>query len=211
MKTDDLIDLLAQDAPIRFRLGRALAIALFFGVLLSAAILISTIGIRYDLGDAIKSARVIFKLALTLMLAVAATCLAFNIGKPGVSLRPFVTMLLTTLGLLMVGVATELFVVPVGLWSDNLVGRYADYCLFYIPLLSLSPFVAFFWALKGGAPENPGAAGAAIGLAAGGLGAAIYAWHCPDDSPLFVACWYVIAIAAITLCGYFSGRRWLAW
>ncbi|WP_412178944.1 NrsF family protein [Rhizobium sp. TRM96650] len=25
--------------------------------------------------------------------------------------------------------------------------------------------------------------------------AAIYAWHCPDDSPLVLAIWYTVAIA----------------
>jgi hypothetical protein len=90
-------------------------------------------------------------------------------------------------------------------------GRYGYHCLFFIPFFSLAPLVALFWALKGGAPEKPGLSGAAAGLAAGGVGAAIYALHCPDDSPLFVALWYVTAITFVTLCGYFAGKRWLTW
>jgi len=42
---------------------------------------------------------------------------------------------------------------------------------------------------------------AAAGLVAGGLSAALYATHCTDDSPLFVATWYTIAIAAVTVLG----------
>ncbi|WP_412178786.1 NrsF family protein [Rhizobium sp. TRM96647] len=30
---------------------------------------------------------------------------------------------------------------------------------------------------------------------AGAIVAAIYAWHCPDDSPLVLAIWYTVAIA----------------
>jgi hypothetical protein len=211
LKTDDLIDLLAQDAPVRFRLGRMLAAALIIGALLSLAILVATIGIRPRIGEALQTIRVIFKIGVTLALAATASLLVFNVGKPGVKLRPYLLTLLIPFGLLLVGIAAELLVLPSGLWEPSLVGRYSNFCLMFIPVLSLVPFIALFWALTNGAPENPGFAGAAAGLAAGGIGAAIYAWHCPDDSPLFVASWYMIAITGITLCGYFAGRRWLVW
>lgn len=51
----------------------------------------------------------------------------------------------------------------------------------------------------------------AAGLAAGAIAAAIYAWHCPDDSPLFLATWYMIAIAGVTVGGALLGRRLLRW
>jgi hypothetical protein len=108
-------------------------------------------------------------------------------------------------------VILELSVLPADLWRQNLVGRYSSACLFYIPLLSLAPLICFVWVLRRGAPDHAGMAGAAAGLAAGGLGAAIYAWHCPDDSPLFLATWYVLAIVGVTICGYLAGRRWLSW
>ena len=43
----------------------------------------------------------------------------------------------------------------------------------------------------------PSLAGAVAGLAAGGVAATLYAAHCTDDSPLFVATWYTLAIAAL--------------
>jgi hypothetical protein len=54
-------------------------------------------------------------------------------------------------------------------------------------------------------------AGAAAGLLAGGLGAVLYAIHCPDDSPLFVALWYVPAVALVVLAGAAAGSRVLRW
>jgi hypothetical protein len=51
----------------------------------------------------------------------------------------------------------------------------------------------------------------AAGLAAGAIAAAIYAWHCPDDSPLFLATWYTITIAGVTVGGALLGRRLLRW
>jgi hypothetical protein len=51
----------------------------------------------------------------------------------------------------------------------------------------------------------------AAGAMAAGIGAAIYALHCPDDSPLFLALWYVMAVTAVILAGRAGGRRLLRW
>jgi len=66
-------------------------------------------------------------------------------------------------------------------------------------------------AWRHGAPAHRGLAGAAAGLAASAVGAALDAWHCPDDSPLFMATWYTLAIALVTLVGYGIGRKALRW
>jgi hypothetical protein len=58
---------------------------------------------------------------------------------------------------------------------------------------------------------SPAVAGAAAGLLAGALGAAVYATHCMDDSPLFVAIWYTPAIGLMTLVGLLVGRTMLRW
>ena len=52
---------------------------------------------------------------------------------------------------------------------------------------------------------------AAAGLLAGGLAATLYATHCTDDSPLFVAAWYSLAIAGVAALGALIGARWLRW
>jgi hypothetical protein len=65
--------------------------------------------------------------------------------------------------------------------------------------------------MRHGAPTRPALAGAVAGLLAGGLGAALYAAHCTDDSPLFVATWYTIAIAGVTIVGSLLGRYFLRW
>jgi hypothetical protein len=65
--------------------------------------------------------------------------------------------------------------------------------------------------LRHGAPSRPTLAGAVAGLAAGGLAATFYAAHCTDDSPLFVATWYTIAIAVLTLLGALGASRIARW
>jgi hypothetical protein len=49
------------------------------------------------------------------------------------------------------------------------------------------------------------------GLLAGGLAAALYAAHCPDDSPLFVAVWYTLALGIVVGVGAVAGRAVLRW
>ena len=211
MKTNDLISLLAQDTPVRMRPGRAMAYAMLIGIAISTVILLSTIGIRTNMAEAIQTARVLFKIGFTLVLSVTACRLVFRIGLPGVELKWRGLALLVPLLLLIGAIAVELSVVPHDAWETAMKGRYSNFCLFFIPLLSLAPLGGFLWALRYGAPGNPGVAGAVAGLAAGGLAAAIYAWHCPDDSPLFVASWYVLAISLVTLSGFLLGRRLLKW
>jgi hypothetical protein len=66
-------------------------------------------------------------------------------------------------------------------------------------------------ALRAGAPRSATLAGAAAGLVAGGVGATLYATHCVDDSPLFVALWYTAGVALVTLAGAILGRWLLRW
>jgi len=113
--------------------------------------------------------------------------------------------------LLAATVVAELVAVPSGQWLIRLVGTNSRVCLTAIPLMSLPLLAAFMLVLRRGAPVARTTAGAAAGLAASGLAAALYATHCPDDSPLFVAVWYSIAIGGVTLLGALLGRILLRW
>jgi len=46
-------------------------------------------------------------------------------------------------------------------------------------------------------------------LLSAGLAATLYAAHCTDDSPLFVATWYTIATAMVAAIGALAGSRML--
>ena len=52
---------------------------------------------------------------------------------------------------------------------------------------------------------GPALAGAIAGMLSAGLAATLYASHCTDDSPLFVATWYTIATALVTAIGALAG------
>lgn len=212
MRTDDLINLLAADTPVRARVvGRGVALALAAGALASLLLLVVTVGLRHDLVSVIDTVRVAFKMGVTLLLALLAGMLVLRIARPGVPLRARVAMLLVPPILLAIGVAAEFSALPESAWNAAWLGRSAAFCLFFIPVLSLAPLAVLILALREGAPEHPALAGAAAGLAASAIGAAVYAWHCADDSPLFVATWYSLAIGLVTVAGALAGRRWLRW
>nr|MBA3446785.1 DUF1109 family protein [Pseudaminobacter sp.] len=84
-------------------------------------------------------------------------------------------------------------------------------CLTYITLIGIGPLGIFLLALRHSAPTRPALAGAAAGLLAGGISATFYAAQCIDDSPLFVAIWYTIAIGILALIGAAVAHRFCRW
>jgi hypothetical protein len=76
-----------------------------------------------------------------------------------------------------------------------------------VPLMSLPLLAASLIGLRHGAPARPAVAGAMAGLLSAGLAATLYASHCTDDSPLFVATWYSISTALVTALGALIGSR----
>lgn len=211
MQTDELIRVLTRDAPAGRSLRSRIVLALAAGAGIGAVVLVGTIGLRPDLVQMLASPRVMFKILFTLALAGASMMLALGAGTPGAALRGRAALLAVPAAGLVAALAAEMGVVPAADWSRSLVGNHAAFCMIFIPFLSLFPLAGLFLALREGAPDDPARAGAVAGLTAGSIAAALYAWHCPDDSPLFVATWYLLAIALVTAAGGALGRRWLRW
>lgn len=211
VKTDELINMLSEDSAVRFRLDHALTLAIVVAILLAGAMFFTLMGLRPDIEAALTSLRFVFKLAVATVLFLLAANLMVRIGRPGARVLPWKLALLLVPVLVAVSVLAELVVLPVGDWKAQMIGHNAHECLSLIPLLAIGPLASFILALRQSAPENPGRAGAVAGLAAGGIAAAFYASNCTDDSPLFVALWYTLAIGIVSCAGYLAGRRWLVW
>ncbi len=212
MNTQDLISALVADNGSTERpIGESFARAILIGAFISLAIFFLWIHPRRDLMEAAGTLRVLFKFLVTTLLAVSAFGLAVRLSRPGAGRGRWGHAWLAAPALLIVAVGVELTVLPSSLWLPRLIGVNARYCLVLIPLLALGPLAALLWGLRQGAPTQPKLAGAVAGLAAGGIAAAIYAAHCTDDSPLFVAVWYSIAIGLVTAAGATIGARVLRW
>ncbi len=212
MRTEYLINALVADltvskAPFRQILVGAIAL----GSIIAAGAFLLWIGVRPDIGQALQTARFLFKFVITLTLATTATGLLLRLAIPGVSTGFWAWACLATPVLLVVAEAAELMVMPAATWWPRLVGSNARFCLILIPLLSIGPLACILLALRQGAPTRPGLAGAIAGLVASGIAATLYASHCTDDSPLFVATWYSLATGIVALVGYAIGSRVLRW
>jgi hypothetical protein len=89
----------------------------------------------------------------------------------------------------------------------RLVGDNSKICMTAIPVMSLPLLIAALIGLRHGAPTRPAVSGAIAGMLSAGLAATFYASHCTDDSPLFVATWYSIATAMVTVVGALVGSK----
>ena len=212
MDTQSLIRALSQDAAAgRARLDRRLALGFALAAVLAAIIWSVLLGPRPDIAEAAATLRFPFKFVVTLALAGTAALAWRAVARPGTPVAPAAALLLAAPVLLSAGVVAELFAVPEGARMARLIGTNSAVCLTFIPLIGALPLAVLIAALRNGAPTRPTLAGAFCGLAAGGLAATFYAAHCTDDSPLFVAVWYTIAIGILTLAGTLAGRFVLRW
>ncbi len=212
MKTDDLIEALVQDAhQPRQSIARRVLAATVFGALVAGTLFAFTLGVRPDIGSAVESWRFNFKVALSAIYMICAWQVSLELARPEIRLSDVVWRLAFAPVLLAAAVLYELLATPPERWLEQAVGNYASTCLLAIPSLSIVTLAALLVALRAGAPRSPVSAGAAAGVLAGCLSAALYATHCPDDSPLFVAVWYALAVGLVTLTGAFAGRWALRW
>ncbi len=212
MKTDKFIQVLvADERPATRSLGGLLLLALAAGFAVAAIPYWYVHGPRPDIAAAMSSPRFLFKVGEVLLIAAAAWALVLRLVRPGADARPQWIGIAVPLLLLAAAVAVELYVLPSREWKQSLFGDNYYACLVNVFLLSLPLLAAALYALKAGAPVRPALAGGIAGLLAGGIAAAIYAVQCTDDSPLFVATWYVLAITAAGVVGAFAGSRILRW
>lgn len=213
MKTDDLIKaIVADNATVTPPIGRMIAAALALGVVLAAFEFSAFLSMRPDFWQAIShDPRFIFKFAFTVAIAIPAAFLVARLSRPDGRAGALVGVLAAPIAALLIAIAIEMLATSPATWSVRALGTMPGACMKYIPLLSIAPFVSIFAALRYGAPSNPVAAGAAAGLASAAIGAAIYATFCVDDSPMFVAIWYVGAIAIVTALGAMVGKLSLRW
>jgi hypothetical protein len=212
MKTDHLIEAIVADGADRPpSMPMRLAFALAVGGLAAGALFLAHLGVRPDLADALQTWRFVAKVAIVLIAFAAALRATVRLTRPEIDLRAALAALLLPVAALVAAVGWELAATPADTWAARAIGTNSRLCLVSIVLLAVAPLVALLVALRAGAPRSPATAGAAGGLLAGSLAALLYALHCYDDSPLFVALWYTPPVALVMLVGAAAGVRALRW
>jgi len=212
MDTNELIKALAADTqPREPSLSTTWRGAVAMAVALAAIVFFATLGPRPDFATSIETIRFLFKFVVTITLAGTALLVAHALSRPGSAWRRAMPYLAAAPVLLALAVIFELLALPPATWSARLIGTNSVLCLTFIPLIGIGPLAIFLMVLRHGAPTSPALAGAAAGLLAGGIAAAFYAAHCPDDSPLFVATWYTIAVSILAVIGAVAANRIARW
>jgi hypothetical protein len=208
METDQLIRTLAADSAHRGRpVGFVLTLSLLAGAPFSIALFLAGLGVRPDVMTAMHNPFFDLKFAVTLALAISAVAVSLHLSRPEASLKGWAWLLLVPAGFLAVGIGSEMMMPQRLPMMTRLVGNNSRVCMTAIPLISLPLLAAALIGLRHGAPARPAVAGAVAGLVSAGLAATLYASHCTDDSPLFVATWYTIAAALVTAIGALAGSK----
>jgi hypothetical protein len=208
MKTEQLIQTLAADNSHRARpVGLVLALALLAAAPISIAAFMMGLGVRPDVMTAMHNPFFDLKFVVTLALAISAIVVSLHLSRPEASLKGWGWLLLIPAGIIAAGIAGEMMM-PLRLPAmTRLIGSNSRICMTAIPLMSLPLLAGALIGLRHGAPARPALAGALAGLISAGLAATLYASHCTDDSPLFVATWYLIATAMVTALGALLGAK----
>jgi hypothetical protein len=210
MDTDQLIRTLAADNVHRApRVGFVLALALLAAAPVALLIFFAGLGVRPDVMTAMHNPFFDLKFAVTLALAISAIMVSLHLSRPEASLRGWAWLLMVPVGVLAAAIAGEMMLPQRLPMMTRLIGSNSKICMTAIPLMSLPLLAASLFGLRHGAPTRPAVAGAIAGLLSAGLAATLYASHCTDDSPLFVATWYTIATALVTAVGALAGSKLL--
>jgi len=214
MRTNELINTLVGDHASQPRpkpVAHGLVMAIIGGLAISGALFALTLGVRPDIVSALGTWRFDLKLSANLVLVIAATWVALRLSSPTTKPLSALQALIVPALVLLAAVVYELVTIPALEWPSRAMGVGRVMCVASIIFLSVLPLTATIYALRQGAPTSPAVTGAVGGLLAGALGATVFAMHCTNDSPLFVAIWYALAIGLMSMFGLLVGRHALRW
>ncbi|MDE2577542.1 MAG: DUF1109 domain-containing protein [Hyphomicrobiales bacterium] len=211
MKTDDFIKALAGDEAVeRGVIERSTLLGLAGAAVVAGLTFYATLGLRAGLTTHAVAVSTAIKICVTAPLAFFGVVAALRLARPGAPHGLALFLLFTPLAVLLLLLGIDFGLHGLADWRARLFGRTSSVCSALIVALSVLPFAALIHGLKNGASENPRLSGFVAGLAAAGVGATIYALHCPEDSALFMAAWYGAAALAMGVAGALAGRllRW---
>ncbi|ANN77918.1 DUF1109 domain-containing protein [Bordetella flabilis] len=211
MKTDSLIDMLAQGAGPAPRgvVARRLGPAASIGILCSGVLALAVIGpVPHWM---LLQAGFWIKLAYAAIMVGTTGLLTARLARPAARVRTPAQALGCAVGAMALVGAAVVVLAPAGERLHAVLGSTWMVCPIYVLCLSLPALVAIIHAMRGLAPTRLRRAGFGGGLLAGALGAAGYSLACPELSPAFVAVWYTAGIGAAGLLGALLGPRLLRW
>ncbi len=213
MNTEELIRSLTADVPpVRpHALGRRIAICMVGGGLVTALVVALTLGVRPDLGLAMRGFAFWMKWIYTASLGILALVATMRLARPDARPQRWLWLLaVPVLRLGGIGLG-ELADTPWRDWLAMWLGHSWMVCPWLVLSLGMPIFIGLLWSFRKLAPTRLRAAGAAAGLSAGAWAATVYCLHCPEVSALFVLTWYSLGIVLAAGFGALVGPRLMRW
>jgi hypothetical protein len=212
MARDLAADLSACVTPVsRWHVARRLLFGTGVGALVAIVFVLAVLGPRPDMPLAMRTTMFWMKLLYPLSLALVAGLAAERLARPAASMRERIVWLAVPVLAVLVLATIQFALAPPSARMPLLMGGSARICPLLVLASALAPLAGLIWAMRGLAPTQLRAAGAVIGLAAGGVGAFAYAWHCTETGGAFLAVWYTLGIAASAFVGWLAGPSVLRW
>lgn len=210
-ETIELIDRLSSNLQPARRRGSLLGIAMLIGAAIAFGMLLFMLGLRSDLFQGLAQSALWMKWGLALTTAAMAFALCLQLarpeGRPGWWPIALVVPIVALAGFACIQVSRLPLADRRAMW----LGDSALQCSWCIPVLAMPLLVATLVAFRRFAPTRPRLAGFSAGMLAGAVSAAIYALHCGESAPAFVAAWYSLGMLIPALVGWIVGPRVLRW
>jgi len=213
VRTDELIEELSSRAkPVNpFNVELRVAAGLGVGGALAVIAVALWLGIRPDLAQAAATPGFWMKFAFAGAVGVAAMALSCRLGRPGCRVRVLWWVVAAPIMLLAAAAIVQLAGASASERLRLWLGHSWMVCPVRIVVLSAPSFLGMLWAFRQLAPIELRLAGLGAGLAAGAVGASVYALTCEESSVAFLATWYSLGILAVGAIGAVFGPRVLRW
>ena len=212
MRTEELVEHLAAEArPVGSdRRPRMLGMALMAGAIVSIGVLVAWLGLR-PMDEAVVQSAFWMKAGYSLALALGGGLIVWRLAMPTGRVGRAPYLVAAAMVVVAVLAMMQLMRAPAGSMETIVLGHTWKWCAFRILTLSLPLTLALCLALRRLAPTRLTLAGAAVGVLAGGLAAAIYGLYCQETSAVFLALWYSLGVALSGLLGALIGPRLMRW
>jgi hypothetical protein len=190
---------------------RRLVLGTASGAFVSVVWVLTVLRLRPDVMGAMATTMFWAKLVYPLSLALIAGVAAERLARPAAGARDRLVWLAAPFAAVALLAIVQFVTTAPGSHHAIVMGGSARICPFLVLAFSIPPLIGLVWAMRGLAPTRLRETGAVIGLAAGGIGAFAYAWHCTESGAPFLALWYTAGVLAASLLGWLLGPLLLRW
>lgn len=213
MKTDDFISMLSAAVPPvdSAASSRRFGMAWLVGMAGATLLMVTSLGLRPDLGEAVQSGMFWLRLGFATAMAAASLQMVMRLARPGMPIAAAWGGLAVPVALAWLLAVVLLLRAPEGARLAMWLGHTWRVCPVCIAALAVPGLVANLWAVHRMAPVRLRLAGAAAGLLAGATATMAYCLHCPEMAPPFWAFWYLLGMAVPAAFGALLAPRVLRW